>query len=39
MSDMNVQVTRDYDFTAAAVTEALARHLRPQLASLLKTAN
>ncbi len=29
----------EHDFTAAAVTEALARHLRPQLASLLKTAN
>jgi len=28
----------EHDFTAAAVTEALARHLRPQLASLLKTA-
>lgn len=26
----------EHDFTAAAVTEALARHLRPQLAALLK---
>ncbi len=28
----------EHDFTAAAVTEALARHLRPQLAALLKQA-
>ncbi len=29
----------EHDFTAAAITEALAKHLRPQLAALLKTAD